>query len=229
MIRCIGTSLQLQPIISAHNQWLSKTRCSLPLRLTWFRFTSQSLLQLPLSAGQHATAKHSTPLRLNRSPLHGSFYTLPVTMENVCCHGNVLTEPLPSKSLFHVCSLLWGCVFGELLFSSGSTILAFRRHVTICLSPYLRRTLVGGLWYKARYWNSDSSVHVTGSFLCNVCAQESADRFHCLLLHIAGSLDFEEVAVGVNICILSPLLKPLRSLSVAEAYAMLHVYTRRVM
>jgi hypothetical protein len=51
--------LQLQPIITAHNQWLSQTR-SIPYWttsvfssawLTWSWFTSQSLLHLPLSAG----------------------------------------------------------------------------------------------------------------------------------------------------------------------------------
>jgi hypothetical protein len=50
--------LQLQLIITAHNQWLPKTRSILsglrvsPLLpwLTWFWFTNRSLLQLPLSA-----------------------------------------------------------------------------------------------------------------------------------------------------------------------------------
>jgi hypothetical protein len=58
MIGFIGTSLQLQSIITAHNQWLSKTR-SIPCWttsvfcsawLTWLSFTSRSLLQLPSSA-----------------------------------------------------------------------------------------------------------------------------------------------------------------------------------
>jgi hypothetical protein len=40
-------------------------------------------------------------------------------MENVCCHGNVLTEPLPRKVLLHVCSLLRERVFGEPLASNG--------------------------------------------------------------------------------------------------------------
>jgi hypothetical protein len=49
----IGTSLQLQPIITAHNQWLRLTPFltglrvySLLLWLTWFWFTSHSFLQL---------------------------------------------------------------------------------------------------------------------------------------------------------------------------------------
>jgi hypothetical protein len=29
----------------------------------------------------------------------------------VCCHGNLLTEPLPSKGLFRVCSFLRECVW----------------------------------------------------------------------------------------------------------------------
>jgi hypothetical protein len=42
-------------------------------------------------------------LRLPRSSLHGSLYRLPVSMENVCCHGNVLTEPLASSELVRCC------------------------------------------------------------------------------------------------------------------------------
>jgi hypothetical protein len=50
--------------------------------------------------------------------LNGSLYRLPVIMENVSCHGNVLTEPLASNGL-PLCSLLRERVFGEPLASSG--------------------------------------------------------------------------------------------------------------
>jgi hypothetical protein len=66
MIGIIATLLQLQPIITAHNQWLRLAPfftglrvCSRLLWLSWFWFTNRSLLQLPLSAGQHSTAEHT--------------------------------------------------------------------------------------------------------------------------------------------------------------------------
>jgi hypothetical protein len=68
MIRFIGTSLKLESIITAHTQWLSKTRSIpywttsifSPAWLTSFWFKNRSLLQLPLSAGEHSTAEHWT-------------------------------------------------------------------------------------------------------------------------------------------------------------------------
>jgi hypothetical protein len=72
--------------------------------LTLHRWTSNSL---------------TTGLQLSRSFLHGSLNRLPVNVESVCFHGNVLTEPLPSKSLFHVCSLLRERMFGKPLASNG--------------------------------------------------------------------------------------------------------------
>jgi hypothetical protein len=55
--------LRLQPVITAHTQWirlapfLTELRVySLPLWLTWFWFTNWSLLQFPLSAGSHFPA-----------------------------------------------------------------------------------------------------------------------------------------------------------------------------
>jgi hypothetical protein len=40
-------------------------------------------------------------------------------MENVCCHGNMLYKPLPSKGLFRVNLLPRERVFGELFSSNG--------------------------------------------------------------------------------------------------------------
>jgi hypothetical protein len=44
---------------------------------------------------------HWTPLNWTEvnSRMTAALYGLPVTMENVCCHGNVLTEPLASNGL----------------------------------------------------------------------------------------------------------------------------------
>jgi hypothetical protein len=69
---------------------------------------------------------------LNRSSLPGSLYTLPVTMENVSFHGNVLTKPLASNALVRCCGNV--CLASRWLamdFRSSSSIPDFGRHVTI--------------------------------------------------------------------------------------------------
>jgi hypothetical protein len=56
------------------------------------------------------------------SSLHGSLYSLPVTMENVCCLSVDTETCLPKRCLspdFRVCSLLRESVFGEPLASNG--------------------------------------------------------------------------------------------------------------
>jgi hypothetical protein len=42
-------------------------------------------------------------LQLNRFSLQCSLYRLPAAMENVCCHGNVLTETLASNGIVRCC------------------------------------------------------------------------------------------------------------------------------
>jgi hypothetical protein len=59
---------------------------------------------------------------MNRSSLHGSLYSLSVTLENVCCLAVVTEMCLPNRCLsmdFRVCSLLRERVFGEPLASNG--------------------------------------------------------------------------------------------------------------
>jgi hypothetical protein len=93
--------LQLQRIITAYNLWLSKTR-SIPywttsvfssvvtdLVLNYESVTSASgvrWLTLHIWTLNSLTAE----LLLTRSSLHSFLCGLRVTMENVCCHGNVL-------------------------------------------------------------------------------------------------------------------------------------------
>jgi hypothetical protein len=87
---------------------------SLPLWLFWFWFTNRSLLLLRLP---WTTAV----LRMNRSSLHGSLYSLSVTVENVCCLAVVTGTCLANHCLsmdFRVCSLLRERVFGEQLASN---------------------------------------------------------------------------------------------------------------
>jgi hypothetical protein len=62
----------------------------------------------------------------------GSLYRQSVTMENVRCNGNVLTEPLVSNGLLCCCGKV--CLASRWLamdFRCGSTIPASRRHVII--------------------------------------------------------------------------------------------------
>jgi hypothetical protein len=70
---------------------------------------------------------------LNRSSLHGSLYRLPVTMENVCCHRNMLTEPFASNGLVR-CS-------GNLYLASPSLAMNFRS-VLCCGNLYLASPLL---------------------------------------------------------------------------------------
>jgi hypothetical protein len=118
MIGFIGTFLQLQLIITAHNPWLPKTGTGLrvssaPLWLTWFWFTNRSLLlRLPWA---------TIVLRMNRSSLHRFFYSLSVTTENVCCLAVVTETCLPNRWLsvdFRVSSLLRERAFDEPLASN---------------------------------------------------------------------------------------------------------------
>jgi hypothetical protein len=59
---------------------------------------------------------------MNRSSLHGSSYSLSVTVENVCCLAVVTETCLPNRCLSMdslVCSLLRERVFGEPLANNG--------------------------------------------------------------------------------------------------------------
>jgi hypothetical protein len=84
--------LQLQPIITVHNQWLSETR-SIPYWTTSvFSSTVTDLVLIYESVTPSASVLHGwalnsfkTELRLTRSCLHSRFYSLALTMENVCC------------------------------------------------------------------------------------------------------------------------------------------------
>jgi hypothetical protein len=111
LLDLLALLLQLQQIISAQNQWLSKTR-SIP-HWTTSVFSSTATngeRKIPSSASVvRWLTLHSGTLNFSRmnSSLHGSLYSLLVTMENICClawlgltcHGNVLTEPLPNNGL----------------------------------------------------------------------------------------------------------------------------------
>jgi hypothetical protein len=119
----IGTSLPLQSSITARDQWLSMT-CPISYWttsvfssawLTWFWFTNRSLLLLLLPWT-------TTVLRVTCFSLHGFLYSLPVTMENICCLSIVTETYLPNRCLsvdFRVRSLLRERVFGEPLASNG--------------------------------------------------------------------------------------------------------------
>jgi hypothetical protein len=218
MIGFTGTSLKLQSIITAHNQWLLKTRSipdwttsvfsspvtdlvliyesvtssasvvcwltfhswTLNLRINQSRMTALLRLNRSESDSESYVTTYGQSARLswnkapiwdlrpdfyycqtvaglliygrslwreneyvvynciwpspalNRSSLHGFSYRLPVTMENVCCHGNVLTEPLTGNGLVRcyrkVC-LASRCLAMD--FRSGSAIPAFRYRVTL--------------------------------------------------------------------------------------------------
>jgi hypothetical protein len=88
--------LQLQPIITAHNQWLSKTR-SVPywttsvfssavthLVLIYESVTSSAFAVRWLTLHSWALKSLTTELRLNQSSLHSHFYNL------ACIHGKHL-------------------------------------------------------------------------------------------------------------------------------------------
>jgi hypothetical protein len=73
-------------------------------------------LSFTIAAGPRQRSPHGI---LNRPSLHGSLYRLPVTMENVCCHGNVLTGPLASNGHLFIAAER---VFGEPLVSNGLSL-----------------------------------------------------------------------------------------------------------
>jgi hypothetical protein len=154
MIRFIGTYLKLQSIIIANNQWLPKTRSIPYWNTSVFFSTATDLVLIYESVTSSASvvswltlhnwtlnfcillrinqSRKTAPLRLNRSSLHDSLYRLPVTMENVCCHGNVLIEPLASNCFILCCGNM--CLVSRWLsmdFRSVYAIPAFRHHVTI--------------------------------------------------------------------------------------------------
>jgi hypothetical protein len=144
----IGTSLQIQPIITAHTQWLPKTR-SIPYwttsvfssTVTWFWFMNQSLIQLPLSAVPQLNTwlllllNHWTPLWMHLA--HGSRFTVhsltelpgePNREHYVFQFLYYCVILLPGKHVlvcrwlamnFRVCSLLRKCMFGKPLASNG--------------------------------------------------------------------------------------------------------------
>jgi hypothetical protein len=106
----------------------------------------------------------TAPLWLNRSSLHGSLCRSPVTMENVCRHGNVLTKPLASNGLVRCCGNIsfasrWlamdfhsiHCCGNVCLascwlamdFHSGSVIPAFRCQVTLYIYRFRKYNMVG--------------------------------------------------------------------------------------
>jgi hypothetical protein len=93
---CCYSHSQLQSIITSHSQWLSEA-CLMPYWtksvfssawLTWFWFTNRSLLQLPLSAGQHSTAEQWTLSRMNhsRTPFYNSGRTGDHHLEQFFCY-----------------------------------------------------------------------------------------------------------------------------------------------
>jgi hypothetical protein len=84
--------------------------------LTWFSFTNWSLLQL---SQMNTELFYDWLVLLCTAPYT---YSLPVTMENVCCLYVVAEKFLPNRCLsmdFGVCSLLRERVFGEPLASNG--------------------------------------------------------------------------------------------------------------
>jgi hypothetical protein len=133
---CIGWSdllallLQLQPIMTAHNQWLSKT-CSIPLLDECLLFhcddwRMKNLLQL--------NSPDWTSFQTNE---YKSSPTVHVLLCYWCfgyCHGNVFGELLASNRLLHLFVVMGTCSPSHCLemdVRSGSTIPALGRHVTI--------------------------------------------------------------------------------------------------
>jgi hypothetical protein len=144
----IGTSLQLQSIITVHNQWLSKTR-SIPywttsvFRCDWLcsdlRIDHFLNFRCPLVNTPQPNTQLSYEWRmqndgsLSQMNWTNFFITSERTEHKSQClrvfllfcfsvfirnHGNVLTEPLPSNGLFRV-YLLQGNVLTEPLPSNG--------------------------------------------------------------------------------------------------------------
>jgi hypothetical protein len=169
MIGFTGTSLQLQSITTVHNQWLLKTR-SIPYWTTSvFSSTVTDLVLIYESVTSSASivrwiTLHSWTLnfwiflRLNRSSVHGSSYSLarihgkclvPVRIHgnsvstNPYLHRTCVREPLSSNGLFSVYSLQRQRVLASrclvMDFCSGSTIPAFRHHVTLLLYLGIKR------------------------------------------------------------------------------------------
>jgi hypothetical protein len=101
------------------------------------RQRSHSQVRVPRGSLPHFTFSHSKLPKLegqvtafisprnrfmNRSSLHGSSYSLSVTIENVCCLPVVAEKYLPNRCLsmdFRVCLLLRKRMFGERLSSNG--------------------------------------------------------------------------------------------------------------
>jgi hypothetical protein len=150
-------------------------------------FPFRRLLRLAGSRWRYST---SLPHRiLNRPSLHGSLYRLPATMENVYCHGNVLTEPLASNGLVRCCGNVcltnrWlamnfrsarfcgnVCLASRWLamdFRYGSAIPAFRSHVTVSTWwwPYkveiYRRIITYKKWQRSAQvvYEHDKKLHL---------------------------------------------------------------------
>lgn len=130
MIWFIDTSIIITTYYNSSNQWLPKT-WSIPYWatsvfsfawLSWFWFMSRHFFSFrsplintpPLNTElsyDWATTESLFPVRLliKTTGIHRNCQL------SFCCHRNVLTEPLRSKDVFRVGSLLRERVFGELL------------------------------------------------------------------------------------------------------------------
>jgi hypothetical protein len=108
MIEFIGTFLQLKLIISAHNQWVPKTR-SIPYWTTSVfhcdEWRTKNHFPAELNEEWRLTNERTLPSVLTCSPFitsgepnrHHHVEQLVVILSVVRRNGNVLTEPLPIK------------------------------------------------------------------------------------------------------------------------------------
>jgi hypothetical protein len=141
MIGFIGTYLQLQSIITAHNQWLSKTR-SIPYWTTGvFSSTVTDLVLIYESVT--STASTLDEGCLTTDLFSSARLLISLTMENVYCLTDVTERAYWivayqwTAASVHCCGNV--CLANLCLvmdFRSGSVVLAFRRYDTIRLLLY---------------------------------------------------------------------------------------------
>jgi hypothetical protein len=120
MIGFIDTYLQLQSIMTARNQWLTKTR-SIPcwttsvfssycdyLVLIYGSVTSSAFVVRWLTVYSGTLNTLTSECRLTRFSLHSRFYSLAITMKNVCClrvSMGTLLDSIDMGSAFHTKSV----------------------------------------------------------------------------------------------------------------------------
>jgi hypothetical protein len=131
MIGFIGTSFRLWSIITAHNQWLLTTRS--------FPYWTTSVFSSTVANAERRTPAHSherTELTSRRTEYRLPSQTVPRLFCFIRWQWKMLTEPLSNKWSFQCLFVVSEtCLPNRCLtmdFRSGSTIPAFRHHVTLC-------------------------------------------------------------------------------------------------